>query len=365
MKSLGDVCEIVNGGTPKTGISKFWDGEHRWITPAEMGKRNSPYVSETKRTLSDAGLTNSSAQTLPPFSVILSSRAPIGHLVINEIPMATNQGCKGLIPSQKIECKYLYYYLSSIVDLLNDLGTGATFKELSGGKLREVSIPLAPLPEQRRIVAVLDEAFAGLATAKANAETNLQNARALFESHLHVEHAEKARLGDLVHIKTGKLDANAAVEGGKFPFFTCSRDIYAIDNYAFDCEAILLAGNNAVGDFNVKHYKGKFNAYQRTYVITVNEKNQVLYRFLYFQMLKSLKKFKAQSVGAGTKFLKLGMIKDLEIELPSLTEQRRMVATMESVHEETTRLAAIYQQKLAALEVLKQSLLHQAFSGAL
>jgi len=82
-----------------------------------------------------------------------------------------------------------------------------------------------------------------------------------------------------VNIKTGKLDANAAVEGGQYPFFTCSRDIFAIDTYAFDCEAILLAGNNAVGDFNVKHYNGKFNAYQRTYVITVNEKKRVLYRF--------------------------------------------------------------------------------------
>ncbi|MDH4455187.1 MAG: restriction endonuclease subunit S [Verrucomicrobiota bacterium] len=172
-------------------------------------------------------------------------------------------------------------------------------------------------------------------------------------------------LGDLVNIKTGKLDANAAVEGGKFPFFTCSRDIFAIDTYAFDCEAILLAGNNAVGDFNVKHYNGKFNAYQRTYVITVNEKKRVLYRFLYFQMLKSLKKFKAQSVGAGTKFLKLGMIKELEIELPSLDEQQRIVSTMDAVREETQRLARLYERKHAALEALKKSLLHQAFAGEL
>ena len=78
----------------------------------------------------------------------------------------------------------------------------------------------------------------------------------------------------------------------------------------------------------MKHYKGKFNAYQRTYVITVNEKNRVLYRFLYFQVLKSLKKFKAQSVGAGTKFLKIDMIKELEIALPSLAEQQRIVSTM-------------------------------------
>lgn len=246
-----------------------------------------------------------------------------------------------------------------------DRGNGATVDTLTIQKLQSVEISVPPLAEQQRIVAILDEAFAGLATAKANAEKNLQNARALFESHLHAEHAEKAMLGDFVNIKTGKLDANAAVEGGEYPFFTCSRNIYTIDTYAFDCEAILLAGNNAVVDFNVKYYNGKFNAYQRTYVITVNEKKRILYRYLYFQMLKSLKKFKDKSVGTGTKFLKLGMIKGLEIELPSLGEQQRIVSTMDSLQEKTQRLARLYERKLAALDALKQSLLHQAFSGQL
>ena len=231
--------------------------------------------------------------------------------------------------------------------------------------IKGIEIPIAPLPEQKRIVGILDEAFAGIATAKANAEKNLQNARAVFESHLSSIDAEKIPLGDLVDITTGKLDANAAVEGGKYPFFTCSREIYAIDKIAFDCEAILLAGNNAVGDFNVKHYKGKFNAYQRTYVITVNDNKRVLYRFLYFQMLKSLKKFKEQSVGAGTKFLKLGMIKGMEIALPNLDEQKRIVSMVDSLKEQTGELEFIYQQKLAALEALKKSLLHDAFRGAL
>lgn len=362
---LGEVCEVMNGGTPKTGVPDFWDGNHLWITPAEMGKRLSPYVGDTERKITALGLQNSSARMLPPNSVILSSRAPIGHLVINTEPMATNQGCKGLIPCSHLNHMFLYYYLSTIVDLLNSLGAGATFKELSGEKLKEVSVPVPPLPEQQRIVSILDRAFENIATAKTNAQKNLLNAQDLFESHLHGEHASKALLGDLVNIKTGKLDANAAVDGGQYPFFTCSREIYAIDKYAFDCEAILLAGNNAVGDFNVKHYQGKFNAYQRTYVITVNEKKRVLYRFLYFQMLKSLKKFKAQSVGTGTKFLKLGMIKDLEIELPSLEEQQRIVSAMDAVREETQRLTSIYQRKLAALEALKKSLLHRAFTGKL
>src|SRR5947208_6699931 len=97
-----------------------------------MDKRLSHYVKGTERKITDLGLRNSSAQMLPPNSVILSSRAPIGHLVINTEPMATNQGCKGLIPGSQLQHKFLYYYLGSIVDLLNSLGTGATFKELSG-----------------------------------------------------------------------------------------------------------------------------------------------------------------------------------------------------------------------------------------
>jgi len=156
-KKLGDVCEVVNGGTPKTSVNEYWGGDLLWITPAEMGKRSSPYVSETERRITDKGLKNSSAKLLPPKSVILSTRAPIGHLVINTEPMATNQGCKGLIPSAILHYKYLFYYLGSKVELLNDLGSGATFKELSGGKLKEVTIPIAPLPEQQRIVAMLDE----------------------------------------------------------------------------------------------------------------------------------------------------------------------------------------------------------------
>lgn len=271
-------------------------------------------------------------------------------------------------PDETLSKEWLYYYLSHEafrVEGAARMSGAVGHKRVSKDFIESCPIPVPPLPEQQRIVGILDAAFGGIVTAKANAEKNLQNARAIFESHLQGERADKVPLGDLVNIKTGKLDANAAVEGGQYPFFTCSRDTFAIDTYAFDCEAILLAGNNAVGDFNVKHYKGKFNAYQRTYVITVNEKKRVLYRFLYFQMFKSLKKFKSQSVGVGTKFLKLGMIESMEIGLPSLEEQQRIVATMDSVREATEHLESIYQQKLVALEALKQTLLDQAFSSKL
>jgi type I restriction enzyme S subunit len=126
-----------------------------------------------------------------------------------------------------------------------------------------------------------------------------------------------------------------------------------------------LAGNNAVGDFNVKHYKGKFNAYQRTYVITVNSITRVNYRFLYFQMMRNLKELKGQSIGTGTKFLKIGMIKDIAIPLPTLPEQEQIAAALDAQLEQTERLQAIYRLKLDALRDLKQAILRRAFAGEL
>ena len=100
-----------------------------------MGKRTTPYISKTARTISQAGLANSSAKLVPAGSVILSTRAPIGHLAINEVEMAFNQGCRGLTPSDAIETKFLYYFLFFNRDALDGLGTGTTFKELSSIRL--------------------------------------------------------------------------------------------------------------------------------------------------------------------------------------------------------------------------------------
>lgn len=169
------------------------------------------------------------------------------------------------------------------------------------------------------------------------------------------------KLGELVNIRTGKLDSNAMVAGGKYPFFTCSKEIFAIDSYAFDCEAILLAGNNASGDFNVKHYKGKFNAYQRTYVITIKEEKELLYGYLNQQLISHLKKFKEQSVGANTKFLKIGMIQELEIPLPPLPEQQRIVAILDEAFAAIAKAKANAEQNLKNAKELFESYLQGVF----
>jgi type I restriction enzyme S subunit len=137
------------------------------------------------------------------------------------------------------------------------------------------------------------------------------------------------KLGTLVTIKTGRLDANAAEDTGIYPFFTCSRESLKINSYAFDCDAILIAGN---GDLNVKHYNGKFNAYQRTYVITTNSNDILNTRYLFYFMDKYIERLRVLSIGGVIKYIKIGMLTDVEIPLPCLTEQKRIAAILDKAY---------------------------------
>ena len=386
-KTLGDVCDVMNGGTPKTGVPEYWDGNHRWITPAEMGKRLSPYVSDTERKITDLGLRDSSARILPPNSVILSSRAPIGHLVINTEPMGTNQGCKGLIPRSQIEHKFLYYYLSSIVDLLNSLGTGATFKELSGGKLKEVTVPVPPLAEQQRIVGLLDEAFEGLATAKANAEKNLQNARALFESHLQSVFTQRGpgwveqKVSEIAKHSLGKMLDKAKNKGEpqpylrninvrwftfdlsdllQMPFLPTEAEKYtAIKGDVLICEGG-YPGRAAIWDEDYPIYFQKALHRVRFHQPELNK-----WFVYYLSVQDSSGQLKQHFSGTGIQHFTGEVLARFPIPVPPLPELRRAVAKFDALTEETQRLARLYERKHAALAALKKSLLHQAFSGGL
>ena len=158
---LGDVCEVVSGATPKTGVNSYWDGDVPWVTPADLSKLDGPYISDTPRKITASGLASCSSRLLPPNSVLLSSRAPIGHVAINTVPMATNQGFKSLVPKQGlIESKFLYHWLRHNKGQIQALGNGATFKEVSKATVAEIGIDLPTIEDQRRIAAILDKADA-------------------------------------------------------------------------------------------------------------------------------------------------------------------------------------------------------------
>jgi type I restriction enzyme, S subunit len=390
VKTLGDICEVVNGGTPKTSVEEYWGGEHLWITPAEMGKRLSPYADDTARKITPQGLRDSSARLLPPNSVILSSRAPIGHLVINTKRMATNQGCKGLVPSENLAYKYLFYFLQANVDLLNALGTGATFKELSGGKLKEVKIPLAPRSEQQRIVELLDQAFEGIAKARANAEQNLQNARALFESHLQsvfTQHGEgwiEKRLKEVCEkITDGTHQTPTYYESGvvflssrnvtsgkinweNIKYIDTQQHIQMHKRVAPRLNDILLAKNGTTGVAAMVDKDVVFDIYVS--LALLRPLNMLLPNLLLYFINSPVAKlqFNKRLKGTGVPNLHLEEIREVVISYPKeLAEQEKLIKHLDILSSQVKRLEALYQRKIACLDELKKSLLQQAFAGEL
>ena len=167
---------------------------------------------------------------------------------------------------------------------------------------------------------------------------------------------KRIRLGDIAKIVTGKLNANAAVENGKYPFFTCSKDILRIDNWAYDCECVLVAGN---GDLNVKYYKGKFNAYQRTYVISLKKDTNYSTIFLFMFLQFYLEMLRDKRIGAIVKFIKIGDLTEIKIPDISISEQHKIVSFLDAEFEKIAVLKANAKTQLQAAKDLFQKALKE------
>lgn len=147
---LGDVCTVVSGSTPKTSVDEYWNGDVKWITPAELDA-DSYYIHDSVKHITELGRTKTGLSYMPVGTVILSSRAPIGKTAILGCEMCCNQGFKNLICTDRIFNEYLYHFLRAKTNYLNSLGRGATFKELSKGIVENVLIPLPAIEEQHHI----------------------------------------------------------------------------------------------------------------------------------------------------------------------------------------------------------------------
>lgn len=152
------------------------------------------------------------------------------------------------------------------------------------------------------------------------------------------------KLGLLVKVRTGKLDANAAVSGGCYPFFTCSKEVSEIDTYAYDCECVLVAGN---GDLNVKYYNGKFNAYQRTYIVE-RASSEINMRYLYHFLSCYVDVLRRQSIGGVIKYIKLGNLTEADIKLPDKETQERISMILDRL----THLISLRQRQAEKLDEL-------------
>jgi type I restriction enzyme S subunit len=172
------------------------------------------------------------------------------------------------------------------------------------------------------------------------------------------------KLDEICSFKTGKLDSNAAVPNGDFPFFTCAQETYRIDKVAFNTEAILLGGNNAAGVYPLKYYNGEFNAYQRTYVIESLNEKLLSIRFLYFSLSQALSHFQSASIGAATQYLTKSILNNFEVALPPIAIQQRIAAILsayDDLIENNRRRMALLED--AARQVYQEWFVRLRFPG--
>jgi type I restriction enzyme S subunit len=393
IKKLGELCDIERGGSPRP-ILEFITTDVNGINWIKIGDATASgkYIFKTEEKIKPEGVKRSRMVYEGDF--ILSNSMSFGRPYIMKTTGCIHDGWLVLHQPQ-VDPDYLYYVLSSdlIFDQFDRLAAGSTVRNLNIGLAKSVEIPYPPLAEQQRIVSILDDAFEKIATAKANAEKNLQNARALFESHLNDVFTKQGKgwveksLGEISQFKNG-LNYNKSSGGQTLPvvgvadfqdnYFvplselqTATIDGDLADNYAIHMNDILIVRSNGskhlvgrsmlVGE--VKEVVSYSGFIIRIRLDTTNIFSRFLLHFLKCPLTRDI--LTAGGGGANIMNINQEKLSSLLVGLPPYKTQIRIASELDALSSETQRLEAIYRQKLAALEALKKSLLDQAFSGGL
>ena len=391
IKKMGEVLTIERGGSPRP-IEKYMtnspDGIN-WIKISDA-TASEKYIYETKEKITKDGLHKTRVVNEGDF--ILSNSMSFGRPYIMKTTGCIHDGWLVLKQNgEKIfETEFLYYLLSSpfVFQQFNSKAAGSTVRNLNIALVSSVNVPIPPLPDQQRIVSILDEALSAIAKAKANAEQNLKNAKELFESYLQGVFETK---GEGWEEKTLKEITTLLGDG-----------LHGTPKYTEDGDYHFINGNNlkdGVIEFktstkrvSIEEYdKYKKNLTNRTVMVSINgtlgnvafynnEKIILGKSACYFNMKDSVDKSyikyvlsspyfllyaHKQATGATIKNVSLKTMREFIVPLPSLKEQQTIVQKLDALSIETKRLEAIYQQKINDLEELKKSVLQKAFAGEL
>ena len=342
--SLGDLCE-----------PKQWPT----LAKAEMASQGYPVFGANGQ----IGHFNTFTHADP--TILVGCRGSCGTVHVTP-PMAYANGNAMALDSLnigRVDIQFLRAFL--LHRGFNDVITGSSQPQIIRQNIVRIPIPLPSLLEQRRIAAILDQADELRSKCQSGAKLLDDLTRSSFVELFGDPTSSEPRwpqiaLQDFFRFRTGRLDSNAAVPSGEYPFFTCAKEDFWIDKFAFDCEALLLAGNNANADYSVKHYVGKFNAYQRTYVITLIDSANS-YHYARFALEYRLLELKKLSKGTSTKYLTLELLNRIHIPLPPVEVQKRFAVRVTQISELRSRQI----NRIAKLDALFTSLQHRAFAGEL
>ena len=360
--TLSECIEIIGGGTPKTSKKEYWGGEIPWLSVVDFNNDNR-YVSKTEKTITQEGLNNCSSRLLGENDIILSARGTVGALAQLSKPMAFNQSCYGIRANELAINDYIYYLLKHSVSILKKNSYGSVFDTITRETFSRIEVLLPDLKTQKRISEVLGSLDNKIElNEKINQNLEAQ-AQAIFKSWF-VDFEpfggkmpadwKTYKLGEFLPVITGKKNANVSSSKGKYPFFSCAQDTAWADEFSFDANAILVAGN---GDFSVKFYNGKFEAYQRTYVLIPH--NPTFTNWLYYVVKYNLERITSGARGSVIKFITKGNLEDFSFFAPRNLDKLTPIDFFNSTNNK------IAENKLEILKLaqLRDTLLPKLMSG--
>lgn len=376
MAKLGEVCTIVSGSTPKTSVTSYWDGNIKWITPAELNE-DTFYIMDSVRHITEEGKEKTGLSYLPTGTVILSSRAPIGKTAIAGCEMCCNQGFKNLICSDAIYNEYLYFFLKSKTDYLNSLGRGATFKEISKSIVESIEIPLPEVNQQKEIAEKFKKLEQLISLRKQQLAKLDELVKARFvEMFGDISNSRKVLMQDVCKIITDGTHQPPKFVLSGIPFLFVSNIV--TNEIHYDAEKfiseetynelikrtpievgdVLLSTVGSYGHPAVVKENKPF-CFQRHIAYLKPNNSVVNSEYLRCAILSTdLQRQIDESVkGIAQKTLNLSEIRKLRLPLPSLSLQNQFAAFVERIDQQKQTV----QQSLEKLELMKKALMQEYF----
>ncbi|MBO1055210.1 MAG: restriction endonuclease subunit S [Dolichospermum sp. JUN01] len=388
IKTIGEVCKSGAGGTPLKSKKEYYEGgQIPWLLSGEVAQGE---IFKSENFITQRGLENSSAKIFPVNTVLVAMYgATAGQVGILRFETATNQAVCGILPNERFIPEFIYYVLLSKKAELISKAAGNAQPNISQIKIKNTEIPVPPLPEQKRIVAIADEAFEGIDRAIRNTEKNLSNARELFESYLNTIFTQK---GDGWEEKTlheistqfsrGKSKHrprnDKKLYDGQYPFIQ-TGDIrnsnHIVNKYSQTYNEVGLAQSKLwtkgtvcitiaanIAETGVLDFAACIPDSIIGLVVDQNKANNMFVEYM-LQAFKFILKAKGQ--GSAQDNINMGTFESQTFPFPLIDEQEKIVEKLDFLSTETQRLEIIYRQKIAALKELKQSILQKAFTGEL
>lgn len=367
VKELGEICDVLGGGTPKTNISEYWKDEINWFTPSEIG--NEKYVSESIRKISKVGLQNSSAKLLPKGTILLTTRASIGETSILLHPAATNQGFQSLVVKND-NIDYIYYLVETLKNTLIQNASGSTFLEISPNKVKSIQIPLPPIAEQEAIANALSDADAWIEKLEQLiAKKRLIKQGAMQTLLTPKDDWEVKKLGEVAHFKNGAAHENVVDENGEFvivnsKFISQEGRVRKYSN-AFLCplyknEIVMVMSDIPNGKALAKCFIiDKDNTYTLNQRICAFEaKEGFNSKYLYYKINRN-DYFLAFDSGSGQTNLRRDEVLNCPIAFPSLSDQERIATILSDMDAEIEAL----EQQLGKAHHIKQGMMQELLTG--